>query len=349
MVLVEKGEVAVSFSLQLRSNIVVVIDGTLSTDGNPHSSWHGHKALLLGDNLANTTITGSGTIDGNGSAWWPIRKHTYSFFAPTMLYCTGCSRMTLSQLRIRNTPAWGVEFPGGKAILVDGIDSESPHYSANTDGVGLDCAGGPHEPCILRNSRIYNGDDEVAVGGSNVLVEDCEFGTGHGASIGSLGYNGSTAYVSNITFRRLRFNRTTTTMRIKAWQGGHGLVTNVSYSDIRLLAVHEPLLITQYYCPLGQNGGPCKNQSSAVKVDGVSFERVTGSWQGIPSQHNTPGQILCSDTVANACTNITMRDIDLVWVASNNMTHPNQSGVAFDCYSVTGGHQHNVTPPGCFG
>lgn len=44
VVLVERGELVVSFALQLRSNIVVVIDGTISTDGNPHSSWHGHKA-----------------------------------------------------------------------------------------------------------------------------------------------------------------------------------------------------------------------------------------------------------------------------------------------------------------
>ena len=54
----------------------------------------------------------------------------------------------------------------------------SPKDSPNTDGVGLNCAGGVDAPCVLRNSVIYNGDDEVAVGGTNVLVEDCEFGSG---------------------------------------------------------------------------------------------------------------------------------------------------------------------------
>jgi hypothetical protein len=42
-------------------------------------------------------------------------------------------------------------------------------------------------------------------------------------------------------------------MRIKTWQGGHGLVTNVTYSDITLVAVEVPLLITQYYCPSSQS------------------------------------------------------------------------------------------------
>jgi polygalacturonase len=170
VVLVARGKVAVSFSLQLRSNVVLVIDGTLSTDGNPHSAWNGHRALLQGTNVFNTTITGSGTIDGKGVAWWPIRKKQYSFFAPSILYCYRCSHLTFSRLKIRNTPAWGVEFSEGKAILVDGIDSESPRDSPNTDGVGLSCIGGPDQPCVLRNSKIYNGDDEVAVSGSNVSI-----------------------------------------------------------------------------------------------------------------------------------------------------------------------------------
>jgi len=35
-------------------------------------------------------------------------------------------------------------------------------------------------------------------------------------------------------------------MRIKTWQGGHGLVKNVSYSDISLHQVDIPIRITQY-------------------------------------------------------------------------------------------------------
>lgn len=303
------------------------------------------QALLIGDGVTNTTVTGAGVIDGNGSAWWPIRRQKYSFFAPTILTCSRCDHVTVSRIRVRDTPAWGLEFRNSRMILVDGIDSLSPGDSPNTDGVGLDCVGGPDHPCILRNSRIYNGDDEVAVSGHNVLVEDCEFGTGHGASIGSLGYNGSTNFVSNITFRRLRFNRTSTTMRIKTWQGGHGLVANVSYNDISLVAVEEPLLITQYYCPGSQHGVPCRNQSSAVRIAGVSFARVTGTWRG----RNAPGQILCSDTVSDGCTNVNMSDIALVWVDSDNKRRSNQSELGFQCWSVTSGSQHNVTPLGCLG
>jgi hypothetical protein len=84
-------------------------------------------------------------------------------------------------------------------------------------------------------------------------------------------------------------------------------------------------------------------------IANVAFERVTGSWVGSSSQRYSPGQILCSDTVAEACTNIHMSDVDLTWVDSDNKPHSNQSGVAFQCWAVSGGQQHNVTPHGCLG
>ena len=177
VVVLPAGKTFVSWSLTLRSNIVLRIDGTLAIDGDPYASWHGRKALLAGSKIRNTTVTGEGTIQGNGHAWWPLRRKNYKFFAPRIFACDHCEKVTLSQLRVYNTPAWAIGFEAGKSILVDGIALESPHDSPNTDGVDMDCAGSIHEPCVLRNSRIYNGDDEVAVGGANVLVEDCEFGT----------------------------------------------------------------------------------------------------------------------------------------------------------------------------
>ena len=145
VLLVAENARAVSFGLTLRSNIQVVIDGVLATDGNPHSLWHGYRALLNGAHISNTTITTTitaphgarGTIDGNGAAWWPIRKQNYSFFAPTILKCEHCAKVTVSNLNIVNTPAWNIEFSSSKDILVDNINVNSPseceihsnHYS----------------------------------------------------------------------------------------------------------------------------------------------------------------------------------------------------------------------------
>lgn len=38
----------------------------------------------------------------------------------------------------------------------------------------------------IHDSNIAVGDDNVAIHVSNVLIENCKFGSGHGASIGSI-------------------------------------------------------------------------------------------------------------------------------------------------------------------
>jgi polygalacturonase len=277
VVLLREGQTFVSWPLQLRSNIKLVIDGTLATNGDPHHEWvpqGGHHqskvALLWATSVRNLTVTSSrhglGRIDGNGSAWWPLRRKSYTFWAPEMFSCVDCSGVRLTNFNVTDSPAWCLENSGAVDFLAENLTITAPHDSPNTDGIGIDCTGSPDEPCIVRNCVISNGDDEVAVGGSNVLVEDSHFSNGHGASIGSLGYNGSSAHVSNITFRNLVFNHTATTMRIKTWQGGHGLVKNVTYENITVHDVGMPIRLTQFYCPGSQHKGQCPNLTAGEKT-----------------------------------------------------------------------------------
>jgi polygalacturonase len=51
-----------------------------------------------------------------------------------------------------------------------------------------------------------------------VVVQDCVFTGGHGASIGSLGEGGSSGTVTDVVMRRLRFVDTDYAARIKTWQ-----------------------------------------------------------------------------------------------------------------------------------
>ena len=57
--------------------------------------------------------------------------------------------------------------------------------------------------------RCVGGDDNIAIKNdtANVLIENCVFGNGHGASIGSVpDTNGVMGYVTNVTFRNLVMN-----------------------------------------------------------------------------------------------------------------------------------------------
>ena len=63
----------------------------------------------------------------------------------------------------------------------------------------------------MHDCLFDTGDDNIAAHANNTLIENCQFGNGHGASIGSLCNN----WLTNITFRNIEFNGTTTGCRIK--------------------------------------------------------------------------------------------------------------------------------------
>ncbi|KAJ0678473.1 putative endo-polygalacturonase [Helianthus annuus] len=67
---------------------------------------------------------------------------------------------------------------------------------------------------------FFLGDDCISIqtGCTNVFVHDVNCGPGHGISIGSLGKDGTTACVSNITVRDINIHNTMTGVRIKTWQ-----------------------------------------------------------------------------------------------------------------------------------
>ena len=63
---------------------------------------------------------------------------------------------------------------------------------------------------------------------NDTLVEHNVFGTGHGASIGSLGKG---TYLKNITVRHNSFDGAVDALRIKSDVGATGFLRDVTYSD----------------------------------------------------------------------------------------------------------------------
>ena len=84
------------------------------------------------------------------------------------------------------------------------------------------------EPFFINDVNFTTGDDNVAVHANNTLVEDIYFGTGHGASIGSL-------------------VDTTAGCKIKAHPGASGRVSGVTYEDIRKDGMVEAIDVSQCY------------------------------------------------------------------------------------------------------
>jgi hypothetical protein len=68
-------------------------------------------------------------------------------------------------------------------------------------------------------------------------------------SVGSLGKYPSLNGVTNVTVKGVSFTGTDNGVRIKTWQGGKGFAKGLTFENIRMDNVRNPIIIDQYYCP----------------------------------------------------------------------------------------------------
>ncbi|MED6168876.1 hypothetical protein PIB30_015706 [Stylosanthes scabra] len=148
---------------------------------------------------------------------------------------------------------------------------------------------------------MISGDDCVSIqtGCSKVHVHHIMCGPGHGISLGGLGKDRSVACVSDIIVEHISLKNTLYGARIKTWQGGNGMVKNVTFSRIQVYDVMFPIMIDQYYCDYQV----CKNQTGAVVISGVKFNQISGTY-GVQPIH-----LACSNSIP--CTDVDLIDIQL--------------------------------------
>ncbi|XP_004489794.1 probable polygalacturonase At1g80170 [Cicer arietinum] len=256
--------------------------------------------------VQNFTIKGSGTVDGQGSNWWILselydmqKTHSEQIpsMKPTAIRFYSSNFVKVRDIKIINSPLCHLKFDNSKGIKVDNITIISPANSPNTDGIHLQNT----QDVEIQHSHIGTGDDCVSIqtGCSNIHVHHIKCGPGHGISLGGLGKDKSVACVSDIIVEDISMKNTLYGARIKTWQGGIGMVKNVSFSRIKAYDVMFPIMIDQYYC----DKQICKNQTGTVVISGVKFDQISGSYSV------QPVHLACSNSIP--CTDVDLTDIQL--------------------------------------
>ncbi|KDP27979.1 hypothetical protein JCGZ_19059 [Jatropha curcas] len=300
------------FTGPCKPGLVFQIDGCLMPPDGP-DSWpkaDSQKQWLVFYRLDGMTLTGKGTIEGNGDKWWdlPCKPHRGPnggsskgpCDSPALIRFFMSSNLEVSGLRIQNSPQFHMKFDGCEGVLINQLSISSPKLSPNTDGIHIENT----KTVGIYNSFISNGDDCISIGTgcSNVDIEGVTCGPSHGISIGSLGVHNSQACVSNITVSNAIIRDSDNGVRIKTWQGGTGCVSGISFQNIQMENVRNCMIIDQYYC-LSKG---CLNQTSAVFVTDVSYKNIKGTYD----VRTPPIHFACSDTVP--CTNITLSEVELL-------------------------------------
>jgi len=283
--------------------LTVVISGKIVA---PTDLWNPEEqgAWLQFSYLQETTIQGGGIVDGSGQKWWGYSCANFNSQncvkkAPVALGLNFCKNVALRDLTVQNSPGEHVKFFSSSYVEVSNLQIASPGDSPNTDGIKVAMS----QNVVIRNSTIGSGDDCVAIltGSSDIQIYDIVCGPGHGISIGSLGEHNARDTVSNVVVRGANLTGTTNGLRIKTWQGGSGYAQNISFENVIMNNVFNPIIIDQYYCVPAQG---CKNQSSAVYVNNVTYKGISGT-----SATPQAIRLACSRTVP--CSNIVMQDVHI--------------------------------------
>jgi polygalacturonase len=258
--------------LQLRSGVALVIerntalvasrdprlfDLTPGACGLVAEHGHGCKPLIIADGVENGGIMGEGSIDGRGGAtllgqnqsWWDlaheakVKDQSQSVFA--LLGLHHVKNFTLYNITLRNSPNFHVSVSQSDGFTAWGVKIMTPKTARNTDGIDPSSS----TNVTITHCSIHTGDDDVAVssgrGGlaSNISILHNHFYTGHGMSIGS----GTVGGVDHMLVDDLTIDGADNGIRIKSDRSRGGLVHDVTYRNVCIRNVTNPLVFTPLY------------------------------------------------------------------------------------------------------
>ncbi|KAI3993363.1 hypothetical protein MKX01_010106 [Papaver californicum] len=288
------------FNGPCQNKVIFQVDGILMAPDGPESWLKSNSKIqwLVFYRTNGFTVQGSGGINGTtlpGPCDSPILSSHKLDKAIRIFMCTD---VALKGLKILNSPQFNVKFDNCHDVHIDSLKITAPGRSPNTDGIHISTT----DNVEIYNSLVSTYDCvSICTGCHNVDIRNITCGPSHGISIGSLGNHNSRACVSNISVTDSVIKYSDIGVRIKTYQGGYGSVSGITFNNIHMDTVRNPLIIDQYYC----EAHGYSNQTAAVFVSDISYTNIKGTYDyRFPPMH-----FGCSDSVP--CTNLTLSDIEL--------------------------------------
>ncbi|RAL41346.1 hypothetical protein DM860_010140 [Cuscuta australis] len=325
----------INFTGPCTSRLSLKVFGTIVAPEDPQI-WDGldRNKWLYFANVKHLTVQGRGTINGMGLRWWAesckINKTNPCQHAPKALTFHKCNYLRIGGLLMLNSQQMHLSLTSCVKVTVSGVQVVAPSTSPNTDGIHISSS----TSVTVKDCTIATGDDCISIVGnsSRIRIRNIVCGPGHGISIGSLGKSNSWDNVHDISVKGTFLSNTKNGARIKTWQGGRGFARKITYEDMVMQNVSNPIIVDQYYCDSAQ---PCSNQTSAVGISNVAFMRIKGT-----SATTEAIRIACSDT--SPCRKIFLKDVELVSSSRGS------GGTSFYCWNAYGSTEGPVYPPQCF-
>ena len=339
--------------------------------------WEGvecynYSPLVYARECENVAVSGEGTLDGQGQAWWhwkklqqaaakalydaecdgvPVERRLYgtegAALRPQFLQTIDCRNVLVQGVTFVNGPMWTVHPVYCENVLVQGITvrSEGP----NTDGLNPDSCSN----VVVEGCSFHTGDDCVAINSGmnedgwrvgrpcqNIVIRDCTMSEGHGAvAIGS----GMSGGVRNVYVQNCRVTGGDQGIRLKSMRGRGGVVENVYVEQIHMAGLRrEAIVLNMFY---GSSTAASRSDAAPafrnIHIRDVTCERagVAIAIKGLPEQPIE--RVVLENLRLNAIEGIRCQDIEDLTL--NNVRGTVQEEPLFRCLNVRDLNVTNMT------
>lgn len=191
-------------------------------------------ALINADRVDGFTLSGKGTINGNGLRFWKsfwlrrkvIPKCTnMDELRPRLVYISNCNDVQLSGVRLMNSPFWTTHLYRCNHVKLLGLHifaPAAPVKAPSSDAVDIDAC----TNMLLKHCYFSVNDDAIALKGGkgpwadtdpnngsnlNIIIEDCTYGFCHSA----LTCGSESIHDRNIVLRRCTLNEASRLLWLK--------------------------------------------------------------------------------------------------------------------------------------
>lgn len=129
------------------------------------------QILIRALQVKNISITGNGTIDGQGHTFWiPADRSKIPYDrAPEWIHpeksprnlikLEGCSMVNIQNVHLKGAESWTLHLLGCDEVLVNGITIRNPLQGPNTDGIDIQACSNVR----IANCDIYTRDDAICL------------------------------------------------------------------------------------------------------------------------------------------------------------------------------------------
>lgn len=190
--------------------------------------------LVNADGLDGFTISGTGTLDGNGHRYWRsfwLRREfnrqctNLEELRPRLLYISNSKNVQVSGIRLINSPFWTTHYYKCENVKLLGLyifAPRTPVRAPSSDAIDLDVC----RNVLVKNCYMSVNDDAIALKGGkgpfadkdnnnggnyNIIIEDCEFGFCHSA----LTCGSESIHNRNIILKRTIFDEARMLLQLK--------------------------------------------------------------------------------------------------------------------------------------